>query len=66
MAIVGFFGFPLADMVLRTYKLPSDLFREGAPVTNSEVEPPRLSSFIARLDSWMKNREQSIRTHHPL
>ena len=35
MNIAGFFGFPVADLVLRTYKQPETLLIEGAPGTKA-------------------------------
>ena len=35
MNIAGFFGFPVADLVLRTYKQPDTLLIEGAPGTKA-------------------------------
>ncbi|MDO8679055.1 MAG: hypothetical protein Q7R30_10900 [Acidobacteriota bacterium] len=35
MNIAGFFGLPLADLVLRTYKQPETLLLDGAPATKA-------------------------------
>lgn len=60
MAIAGFFGFPLADLVFGTYKLPVDFFRHGALINEEQLKPPVPSAFVIKLDAWAKKRSREL------
>lgn len=55
MGISGFvFGIPIADMVLGTFKLPSELLLEGAPVKPIDTYVPKPVFFVRWLDRIAK------------
>ena len=58
MGISGFiFGFPLPDMVLRTYHQPKDLLLEGRMATARDFAAPAPPRLVQWLDGWARRRE---------
>ncbi len=60
MAIVGFFGLPLADWLLGTFKLPPLALRDGDIVEIKTFAPPAPRWFVLGLDAWALKREQRL------
>ncbi len=60
MAIAGFFGLPLADIALGTYKLPPKALTDGASVTSLDISPPQVSRFVEAHDLWIQNRSSRL------
>lgn len=59
-AIGGFFGFPLADIVLRTYKQPRELLLHGALATKEDFRAPVPRALIVWLDRVTKEKESKL------
>lgn len=53
-SISGFFGFPIPDLVLGTYKKPDSLFEHRKPGEREWFESPKPLFFIRWLDSLAK------------
>ncbi|MBI4160802.1 MAG: hypothetical protein HY506_02750 [Candidatus Yanofskybacteria bacterium] len=60
MAIAGFFGLPLADMALGTFKLPKRPLQEAAITDEKELEPPKPIRLVVWIDSWSQNRARRL------
>lgn len=57
MAIMGLFGYPLADKFFRTDLLPPDILYDGALVNEKDLVPPSPHRFVLWLDAWARKRE---------
>jgi len=63
MAIAGFLGFPLADIVLGTYRMPPEDLVDGATVQRRWYEEtPQSSRFVAAHDVWAITRAKRLRS----
>lgn len=60
MAIVGFFGFPLADFVFGTFKSLSYALRDGMTVNKADLAPPKPCRLIQWLDRWALKRQKKL------
>jgi hemolysin III len=60
-AISGFFGLPLADLVLGTYHQPKELLLEGRVATAKDFAVPAPPRIVKWLDGWARRRESGVR-----
>ncbi|MDO8495412.1 MAG: hypothetical protein Q7S32_02710 [bacterium] len=60
MAIAGFFGMPLADIVLGTYKMPPQSLYDGLLIEPEKLTPPRTNRFVQKLDRWARTRSKRL------
>lgn len=60
MAVAGFFGLPLADMVLGTYYMPPVALTDGTSVTREDISPPQVSRFVRWHDLWVQTRSRRL------
>lgn len=64
-AISGFFGFPIADWLFRTYRNPRELFLDGRAGTAKSFALTQPRRFVQRLDRWARRREKRLERHTP-
>lgn len=62
-AISGFFGFPIADWLFRTYRHPREIFLDGHAATAKNFAVPQPRRFVRRLDRWARKREKQQARH---
>lgn len=62
LAIMGFFGYPLADKILKTDKLPPDILYDNAIVKEEDLAPPQPRQLVVLLDRWALARERRFVT----
>ncbi len=60
MAIVGFFGIPLADMVFGTYKTLAYSLDDGSLMSFDELRPSQPGRFVKKHDHWAEIRSRRL------
>lgn len=61
LGISGFFGLPVADWVMGTYRLSEAVLPLGQPVEPKDFSVPPPSRIVQKMDHWSRNRESRIR-----